>query len=175
MIACIGGGINYPVAWAGQYTGHKLKPTTVLEAMASCDLWIWHCFFGLLGSLNDINVLQRSHLFAQLVSGKAPVCNYTINGHDYTMEYYLADDIYPSWSTFVKTISDPKIKKHNFFGEAQEVCQKDIERVFGVLQDRFAIVRGLASFWDTKSLRNITTTCLILYNMMVEDERDLDL
>jgi len=42
---------NCPVAWAGQYTGYKLKPTIVLEAVASHDLWIWNCFFGLPGSL----------------------------------------------------------------------------------------------------------------------------
>ena len=110
---------NFPVAWAGQYTGHKRKPTIVLKAVASHDLWIWHCFFGLPGSLNDINILQRSHLFAQVANGKAPACNYTVNGYDYTMRYYLTDGIYPSWSTFVKTISDPTIKKHNFFAEAQ--------------------------------------------------------
>ena len=33
----------------------------------------------------DINVLQRSHLFAQLASGDAPACNYTVNGYDHTM------------------------------------------------------------------------------------------
>jgi hypothetical protein len=30
--------------------------TIVLEAVASQDLWICHIFFGLPGSLNDINV-----------------------------------------------------------------------------------------------------------------------
>ena len=29
---------NCPVAWAGQYTGHKCKPTIVLEVVASHDL-----------------------------------------------------------------------------------------------------------------------------------------
>jgi hypothetical protein len=85
----------------------------VLETIASHDLWIWHCFFGLSGSLNDINVLHRSHLFAKLASGEALVCNYKVNGHDYTMGYYLADDIYPSWRTFVKTIPRPKTKKRS--------------------------------------------------------------
>ena len=107
--------MNCPKAWAGQNIGHQGKPTIVLEAMASHDLSIWHCFFGLRGSLNYINVFHRSHIFVQLASGKAPACNYNVNGHDYTMGYYLADGIYPSWSTFVKTISDPKTKKHNFF------------------------------------------------------------
>jgi hypothetical protein len=44
-------------AWHEQYCGKSHDPTTVLEAVALQDLWIWHCFFGLSGSLNDINVL----------------------------------------------------------------------------------------------------------------------
>jgi hypothetical protein len=56
-------------------------------------------------------VLHRSHLFAKLASGEAPAYNYKLNGHDYIIGYYLADDIYPSWGTFVKTIPRPKTKK----------------------------------------------------------------
>jgi hypothetical protein len=33
----------------------------MLEAVASLDLWIWHAFFGVAGSNNDINVLDQSH------------------------------------------------------------------------------------------------------------------
>ncbi|XP_028058824.1 uncharacterized protein LOC114262651 [Camellia sinensis] len=84
-----------PSTQAGAYTGHYHKPTVVLEAVASNDLWIWHAFFGMPGSLNDITVLDRSPLFSELTRGRAPVANYTINNHAYTMEYYLADGIYP--------------------------------------------------------------------------------
>ena len=93
------------------YCGKSHDATIVLEAVASEDLWIWHCFFAMQGTLNDINVLQRSHLFARLASGDAPACNYTINGHEYTKGYYLADGIYPPWCTFVKSIKEPKTKK----------------------------------------------------------------
>ena len=63
------------------YCGKSRDATVVLEVVSSEDLWIWHCFFGIPGTLSDINVLQRSHLFARLASGDAPACNYTINGH----------------------------------------------------------------------------------------------
>jgi hypothetical protein len=99
---------NCPSAWQGMYSGHVHEPTIILEAVASKDLWIWHAFFGLPGSHNDINVLHRSPLFAKLVEGEAPQVNYNINGHDYTMGHYLADGIYPSWATFVKTVQQPQ-------------------------------------------------------------------
>jgi hypothetical protein len=87
-----------------QHTGKIHDPTIMLETVASEDLWIWHSFFDRLGSLNNINVLQRYHLFASLARGDALDCNYAVNGHVYTIGYHFANGIYPSWSTFVKTI-----------------------------------------------------------------------
>ena len=63
---------NCPTAWHGMYRGHKKEPTIILEAVASKDLWIWHSFFGMPGSHNDINVLQRSPIFARLAEGEGP-------------------------------------------------------------------------------------------------------
>ena len=57
---------NCPAAYQGMYTGHVHRPTIVLEVVASYDLWIWHAFFGMPESNNDINVLDASNLFANL-------------------------------------------------------------------------------------------------------------
>ncbi|KAF8392897.1 hypothetical protein HHK36_021137 [Tetracentron sinense] len=137
---------NCPTAWRGMYSGHVREPTIILEAVASYDLWIWHAFFGLPGSHNDINVLERSSVFTDLADGRAAAVDYSINGNDYDMGYYLADGIYPQWSTFVKTIPSPQGNKQKYFAAAQESARKDVERAFGVLQARFAIVRGPARF-----------------------------
>jgi hypothetical protein len=48
------------------------------------------------GSLNDVNVLDRSPIFVALVKGCTSPVNYTINGNEYTMGCYLADEIYPN-------------------------------------------------------------------------------
>lgn len=56
------------MAWHGTYTnGYKKVPTLILEVVASKDLWIWHAFFGMAGTSNDITVLDRSPLFDDLV------------------------------------------------------------------------------------------------------------
>jgi hypothetical protein len=88
------------------------------------------------GSHNDINVLQRSPVFARLAEGDAPVFNYEINDHPYNKYYYLADGIYPDWSTFVKISHEPVEEKNRRFVKRHEVCRKNVERAFGVLQSR---------------------------------------
>ncbi|XP_057447831.1 uncharacterized protein LOC130739527 [Lotus japonicus] len=164
---------NCPVAWKGQYTrGDHGKPTIMLEAVTSQDLWIWHAFFGIAGSNNDINVLNQSPVFNDVLSGNAPMVNFSVNGTMYHMGYYLADGIYPPWSTFVKTISMPQGEKRQKFAKRQEAARKDVERAFGVLQSRFAIVRGPSRFWHPNDMKSIMYACIILHNMIVEDERN---
>uniref|UniRef100_A0A2N9H634 DDE Tnp4 domain-containing protein n=1 Tax=Fagus sylvatica TaxID=28930 RepID=A0A2N9H634_FAGSY len=137
---------NCPTAWKGQYTGHSREPTLILEAVASYDRWIWHAFFGLPGSHNDINVLEHSSIFTELAQGRAPPVNYSINA--------------------------PLEAKKKHFARVQEACRKDVECAFGILQARFSIVRGPARFWDEATLNNIMKACIILHNMIIEDERD---
>ncbi|XP_020271761.1 uncharacterized protein LOC109846932 [Asparagus officinalis] len=158
-------------AWAGQYLGRHGGPTIILEAVASYDLWIWHAYFGLPGSNNDINVLQSSNFFDNLSQGIAPPAHYTIQGKNYDVSYYLADSIYPKWPTLVQTISNYDDKKKQYFIMMQEACRKDVERAFGVLQSRFAIIKGPARFKDKRTLHDMTV-CIIMHNMIVEDERD---
>ena len=54
----------------------------------------------------------------------------------------------------------------------QEFVRKDVERAFGVMQARFAVVRNPSSLWDKNKIGNIMRVCIILHNMIVEDERD---
>nr|GEV46628.1 putative nuclease HARBI1 [Tanacetum cinerariifolium] len=73
----------------------KKYPTVMLEVIVSQDLWIWHAFFGVAGANNDINVLDNSPLFDDLLNDTDHVLPYVVNGVGYEKGYYLADDIYP--------------------------------------------------------------------------------
>jgi len=164
---------NCPTAWKGQYTGGDHgHPTIMLEAVASYDLWIWHAFFGVAGSNNDINVLNESPLFNKVLEGNAPECNFTVNGHDYDKGYYLADGIYPEWATLVKSFTYPPKNnlKMKYYKKHQESSRKDVERTFGVLQGRWAMIRGAGRSSTIPILGDIMHACIILHNMIVEDE-----
>ncbi|XP_056862337.1 uncharacterized protein LOC130510022 [Raphanus sativus] len=156
----------------GGYARGSNKPTIVLEAVASQDLWIWCAFFGPPGTLNDINVLDRSPVFDDIIEGRAPRLEYVVNGHKYKLAYYLTDGIYPKWSTFIQSILRPQGPKARLFVEKQEAARKDVERAFGVLQARFAIVKNPALTWDKKKIGKIMRACIIIHNIIVENERN---
>lgn len=162
---------NCPAAWKAQYQGRSGKATLALEAVASQDLWIWHAFFGIPGSCNDLNILHRSDVFDDVMQGRAPPVNFTVNGHQYNMGYYLTDGIYPQWAAFIQGITLPQTDKHRLFAQHQAAARKDVERAFGVLQSRFAIVRHPSLVWDEDAMHIIMKACIIMHNMIVEDER----
>ncbi|GJV00969.1 ALP1-like protein isoform X1 [Tanacetum coccineum] len=140
------------------------------QAVADQRLWIWHAYFGVPGANNDLNVLYGSPLFDDELAGTAPECPFEVNGHIYNKGYYLADGIYPTWSVFVKTFSVAKTEKTLKFKRIQESSRKDIERAFGVLQGRWGIIRQPARAFEINALKRIMYCCVMLHNMILEDE-----
>ncbi|CAL9028699.1 unnamed protein product [Prunus brigantina] len=59
------------------------------------------------GTQNDLNVLGQSPVFNDVLRGEAPNITYEINSTVYWNGYYLVDDIYLRWTTFVKSILHP--------------------------------------------------------------------
>ena len=154
---------NAPAAGSGSGGGVREIP--------SADGY-WHAFFGVPGSQNDITVLGRSPLFNNLTEGKSPQLDYYINSRQYNMRYYLADDIYPKWATLVQAIPNPRNDAEKLFTLHQEAYRKDVERAFGILQARWKIISEPARGWSRENLNSIMMSCIILHNMIVEDERD---
>ncbi|XP_021971081.1 uncharacterized protein LOC110866035 [Helianthus annuus] len=128
---------NCPTAWRGMYTrGDQGHPTIILEVVASQELWIWHAFFGIPGSNNDINILQNSEVFDDVIKGIGPDTRFTVSGVEYRRGYYLVDGIYPQYSTLLKRVGILQMKKERNLPSFKKRLEKDIERCFGVLQQR---------------------------------------
>ncbi|XP_057779810.1 uncharacterized protein LOC130998411 [Salvia miltiorrhiza] len=128
---------NYPVAWHGAYTRRDHgKPTIILETVVSQDPWIWHAFFRVAGSNNNINVLNQLTLFNDVISGNEAAMHFVANNSHHTRGYYLTDGIYPEWPVFVKNFTFSSDSKKQRFKVMQEAARKDVERAFDVLQAR---------------------------------------
>nr|GEZ68545.1 protein ALP1-like isoform X1 [Tanacetum cinerariifolium] len=151
---------------------HGSNPFILLEVVASQDLWIWHAFFGVAGSNNDINVLYQSPLFNDLKAGRASEIPFVSNGVSYPSRYYLANEIYPELAPLVKTIPEPADDDHKriLYKQKQESVRKDVKRAFGVLKKKWAVLANptrakkknwsLTNSLDTKDYVKIRTTLL---------------
>lgn len=162
---------NCPKAWHGQMVGKDGEASLVLEAIATHDLHIWHAFFGMPGSCNDINIMDRSPLMSDIITGKIPPSEFTISGVEFKQGYYLADGIYPPWPIFVQGFSQPDNEMKRSFTAMQESARKDVERAFGVLKQRWHIIARPSNLWLQSDMKTVITACIILHNMIVEDQR----
>nr|KAE8941447.1 hypothetical protein PF009_g8765 [Phytophthora fragariae] len=116
-----------------------------------CMHWTWkNCPTAWQGAFqganNDLNVLERSPLLNDLVNGVAPE----------------------------SSISAPQGNKRKRYATEQEAVRKDVERTFGVLQQRFRILALPCKLWKVDAMNDGMLACIILHNMIVEDELPFD-
>ncbi|KAL9661783.1 hypothetical protein QQ045_026611 [Rhodiola kirilowii] len=158
----------------------RMGESTTLECLKKwCAQVVEHYKDRYLRSLNAADLsrlLQRaeqrgfSDIFDPLLSGICPQVTYKVNRNTYDAGYYLADGIYPKYSSFVKTIPNPQGDLEKLFAKKQESYHKDVERCFGILQSRWAIVRHAGMCHRKSVLKTIMLACIIMHNMIVEEE-----
>jgi hypothetical protein len=88
-----------------------------LEVVVDQSLWIWHAFFGMPRSNNDVNVLNRSPLVTNMLRGLSEDLTVIVIGNQYSQYYLLADGIYCQWSCFVQTIHSPQDEKRGHYSK----------------------------------------------------------
>ncbi|XP_026396986.1 uncharacterized protein LOC113291699 [Papaver somniferum] len=114
-------------------------------------------------------------------SGKIPrdpeprEVNFSINGNHYTHGYYLADGIYPKWSTLVQCYRYPPAgemgRSYSYFNSKQMNLRKDVERAFEILKWKFAIVCGPYRGLSAREMHKTMLTCIIMHNMIIQETR----
>lgn len=142
---------NFPTTWQSMFTCRSSHPSMALEVMASHDLWIWHAYFKMPSSNNNINVLHWSPLLHRHIREGTI---HSLHAQWQLIQYGVLsrDGIYPDWSVFVKIVCQPLTKKDHWFAQVHERATKDIKCVFGVLQAWWAIICGAAYRWDQYNL-----------------------
>jgi hypothetical protein len=105
-----------------------------------------------------------------MLIGEGRDLEFEINGCQYNRYYLLTNGIYLEWGCFVQSIHMLPDAKRGHFAERQEAVRKDVERCFGVLQARFAILKNPCRQWSMEVINDIIFAYCILHNMIVEDE-----
>eukprot|EP00956_Cyclotella_meneghiniana_P027229 scaffold60647_cov51-Cyclotella_meneghiniana.AAC.4 len=161
---------NCPKALRGQYQGKEKLATIGLEAVADTNLWIWHRAFGFPGTLNDLNIWERSPLFQSMQDGTHSEIDFEfeLDGQTFSKLYYLVDGIYRWLTRFLATISDPTSKIASFFATQQEAFRKDVERAFGVLKVKFLCLKHPIRLHNEDDIFYVVYACIALHNMMVQ-------
>ena len=132
------------------------------------------CIFWIGRDNNDINVLDRSPLVANMLKGEGHDMTFQVNGHMYPKFYLLTDGIYPPWSCFVRPIHQPQGEMKKHFTKMQEGVRKDVERAFGILQARWEIIKNPIRHWDLGTISDIMLACIIMHNMIIENKHGLE-
>ena len=90
---------NSPNRLHGQHQGHSEggKKTLILEAICDHRQYFWHINFGDAGTLNDLNVLDKSRIIGSMLAGTLSLKTepYAINGNVHDWMYFFVDGIYP--------------------------------------------------------------------------------
>jgi hypothetical protein len=163
---------NCPKSLHGQFLNKDGLFSIAAEVVATSDCFIWHLHSNMPGTLNDINILNRSPLVANILEKMTPAANFKINGRDYHQVYFLTDGIYPTWSCFAKPISMPLEAKKQQYTKCQEAIRKDVERTFGILKGKFHILSVPLRFWDRVEIDNVVRCCVIIHNIIRVDVVD---
>ncbi len=167
---------NCPYRKKGQFLNSKVSKLATIQCEAWCDkdLYCWSWFSGRPGTNNDLNVLSRSPLFNDIFNDwYKPLLSepFRLRGSNQLRKkgYFLVDSIYPPWPYFVSIavseLFDRATKLR--FNNLQESERKDVERLFGVLQSRFEILRRENRRTDINDIITIGNTCVILHNIIV--------
>jgi hypothetical protein len=130
-------------------------------------------FFRVAGSNNDINVLNQSPLFIDVIRGHTSEVSFNVKGREHHMRYYLTDGIYPSWLVFMKGVPVSQQEKHRFFSSKQSTLTKDVECAFGLLKKMLNILFIYDWSYSQHTLRLIIRAYIILHNMIIDDEWDI--
>jgi len=146
----------------------------ILEAVASQDHGLWHVFFGVAGSNNDINVLNQSDLFVEHPGDEAPKVHYYVNGRQYNNGYYLADGIYLEWLVFFKSIREPQSDKHKLLHKGKKGQGRMLNAPLAFCNLTFVFCVDQHVYTSKGDLENIMLACIILHNMIIKDEKGIE-
>lgn len=171
-LKCLEGFVQGVIA---KFGGEYLRRPTAEDVQRLLEEGEARGFPGMLGSIDCMHWECKNcpvgwqGQFTRGDYGVATIILEAVASHD--LRIWHADGIYPEWAVFVKTVPLPQTDKDRLFAKKQEGTRKDVERAFGVLQQRFKIVAEPSRLWDQTDMGIVMKACIIMHNMILEYEK----
>lgn len=70
---------NCHASWVGQHTNESSNKSIVLKAMVDQSVWIWHAYFGVSSSNNNLIVFNMSPLIKNIRNGRGVGIIFRVN------------------------------------------------------------------------------------------------
>ncbi len=165
---------NCPTALKGQFQGKEKYASIALESVVDYNLWFWHASFGFPGTLNDINIWERSTLLESMLNGQHDDIDheFVLDGEVFTKLFYLVDGIYPSLTRFLGPENDLATELDGSYKIDQEGSRKDVERGYGVLKLKFLALSHPITLHHRDDIYYMVLATILLHNMMVKERID---
>jgi Plant transposon protein len=156
---------NCPMGWQGSFKGRAGHPSIVLEAACDHHCYFWHLDYGHAGTNSDINILKASDFYHSFLDGRmeeleADAVPYSICSEEFTKLFVLTDGAYPQFDRFVKPLKYPVLPEECKYSDWQAACRKDIERAFGILQNKFQSIARPIQLQKLVEVAEMVKTCL---------------
>jgi hypothetical protein len=166
--------------WACSYSlkhqnvGKEGYPVRTYQVSVGYDMRIFSCTKGHDGNKPDVKISSEDPFFK----------NFTQNPvyRDFEWEYFTADgdcflsngawvivdNGYPDWPFLHMPSKCPYTIEEARWSRMIESLRKDVERVFGVLKQRFRILKLGVTIQRFTMIDNIVHTCCALHNFLIE-------
>ncbi|XP_022032538.1 uncharacterized protein LOC110933634 [Helianthus annuus] len=162
---------NCPNAWRCQYTrGDHDHPTLILEAVASQDLWI--CILSLVSLVHSTTSTcytnRRSLAMSLMEPVRAPVLQFlglSIDAGIILLTEYICLSLQLS-----RLFHIPMTKKGKKLPSVKMLQEKTSNVLLVFYKKKWAILEHPARAFTPKRLRLYMYACILLHNMIIEDE-----
>eukprot|EP00039_Didymoeca_costata_P022603 m.347025 g.347025 ORF g.347025 m.347025 type:complete len:472 (-) comp31172_c0_seq1:86-1501(-) len=148
--------------------GAKEKVSVACAAVAYSDLSCGSLHFAY-GANNDVNSLWTDAAYQKILSGQWGHQPFQVSEKTFKVLYFTVDCIYPKVPFFVRDLKKPVTKAEEGFARAIKAHHGLVERMFGIIQARFKIVRqGVrVEYHDYEFVKEIIEFCFMLHNMII--------
>jgi hypothetical protein len=165
-----------------QHIGKEGHPVRTFQVTVGYNGEIYACTEGCKGRDPDIKITEHDPFLCSVRDDP----KYTqfkwkyksSTGEDCTMEgaWILVDGGYPDWIILQYPTKNSTRMEDIRWGKMLESLRKDVERVFGILKQRFVVLKKGLSFESLVLVDNVFHTCCALHNfLLLTDEQNVQL